>query len=346
MRSDTEGGWLQTEGILDQPLGVRYVSSFQWALARLHPISMRDNMKLKTESERMFALVSSFGALLFSSVFISAINNAMAKFQRLRRDKQRRLDAVSSYCATHGVPVKLAMQMKKYIEGGEERESHTQHLRSIKEALPTEMLRVLFHAGRTNLFTTHRLFMELREQYPSLESDCCYNAVTEMYFLTGDMVFDHAHRCSGAYIIALGTLDYRRGQRLLFRLSRTGEEIYENKVGSEPSNSWRALLEKAGSLWSTTVSGKKLEHGDWLSEAALWVTSWAHAGHLQAVSKSCLILVSPADLETCLQQHRLALEEVREYAQSFVEALNSAEEEFSDVGTYFLPAQSGPSSGE
>eukprot|EP00931_Biecheleriopsis_adriatica_P031808 TRINITY_DN18608_c0_g1_i6.p1 TRINITY_DN18608_c0_g1~~TRINITY_DN18608_c0_g1_i6.p1 ORF type:complete len:569 (-),score=96.03 TRINITY_DN18608_c0_g1_i6:44-1597(-) len=341
---DTEEGWLQAEQILGQPLGTRYVKSFQWSLARLHPIAMRDNMKLKTSAERIFSLVSSFGALLFSSVFIGAINNAMAKFQRLRRDKQRRLDAVSSYCATHGVSVRLAIQMKKYIEGHEERESHSQHHQSLKDALPTEMLQVLFHAGRTTLLTTHRLFMELREQYPSLESDCCYKALMEMHCLTGDMVFDYGHRCSGAYIIALGTLDYRLGQRLLFRRLRTGEESLDgNNLGSESSLSfWRASLGKARSLWNTTASGKKLERGEWLSEAALWVTSWRHAGHLQALSKSCLMFISAADLETCLQQHKLALEDTREYVQSFVEALNSKEEEVqSDIGTHFLPTLSG-----
>lgn len=48
--SETDG-WVHTEGLVGNDLGTIYLMSMQWSLSRLHPISLRDNMKLKLPQE-------------------------------------------------------------------------------------------------------------------------------------------------------------------------------------------------------------------------------------------------------------------------------------------------------
>ncbi|CAE7659983.1 KCNH6 [Symbiodinium sp. KB8] len=115
-----EEGWVYTEGLYGQDLGTTYLQSMQWSLSRLHPISLRDNMKLRLPQERMFSLVASFGSLLFSSIFISYVTNTMAKLARMWKERSRKLGAISDYAATHRINAALTVRLKKYIDEREE----------------------------------------------------------------------------------------------------------------------------------------------------------------------------------------------------------------------------------
>lgn len=325
---DVQDGWVVENGLSGQPLGLTYLKSFQWSLSRLHPSTMRDNMNLKTDPERMFALLASFGALLFSALFISNTTNTMAKFSRLRKEKSQKLTAIGEYCALHGIGTDLAVKLKKYIEREEERKRQAQAHETLGTILPSAMLRVLYHTSRSPILCEHTFFMGLRQDHPGTEIDICLHALKEMSYLAGDEIFETGYLSTRMYMVTIGQLIYRLEE------SRRATQR-RSSVSSGDSQEDRSLMGQLRRLVRPKTQQSKraelgngwveLERGECLSEAALWVAIWHTTGGLRALTHCQLIAVSTEDLGKCLQQDEVALAEVIIYARKFVEDLNAME---------------------
>eukprot|EP00930_Biecheleria_cincta_P067223 TRINITY_DN5366_c1_g1_i1.p1 TRINITY_DN5366_c1_g1~~TRINITY_DN5366_c1_g1_i1.p1 ORF type:complete len:770 (-),score=122.39 TRINITY_DN5366_c1_g1_i1:76-2385(-) len=314
---DTENGWVHTEGLFHLSLEDTYLKSFQWSLSRLHPSTMQDNMRLQTNAERLWALAASFGALLFSSIFISTITNTMAKLQRIRKDRNMKMEAVSSYCASHGIKAHVAVKMKKHIDREEQRRRQMQSHELLQDALPPVMLKMLFHSSRSSVLSMHDFFRRIQQKYPGTEADLCFSALSEVCYLPGDVVFDVGNLSTCMYMVCWGNLAYHIGKGNLRGTST-----------NQMASSWfLSFLDsphaQAGDEPISVRKTTPVERMDWLSEPSLWVSVWHNAGHLQAISTCNLIAISANNLAKCLQQDRAALAEVIVYARFFVQELNT-----------------------
>merc|ERR1719329_1377307 len=97
-------------------------------------------MELRTYAEKVFSLIATVNAIVFSSIFISHITNRMAEMKRMRVQKTSKLLIIRMYVQRHSISLKLAMQLKRHIVT-----SYAVKLRSKEEAelmdiLPTNLV--------------------------------------------------------------------------------------------------------------------------------------------------------------------------------------------------------------
>ncbi|CAK9091218.1 Potassium voltage-gated channel subfamily H member 2 (Ether-a-go-go-related gene potassium channel 1) (ERG-1) (Eag-related protein 1) (Ether-a-go-go-related protein 1) (MERG) (Voltage-gated potassium channel subunit Kv11.1), partial [Durusdinium trenchii] len=312
-----EEGWVHIEGLTGNDLGTVYLMSMQWSLSRLHPISLRDNMKLKLPQERMFSLLASFGSLLFSSLFISYVTNTMAKLARLWKERSLKLAAVGEYAATHGVSTTLTVRLKKYVEHEEERRRYKENLEVLNSALPPELLRILLSAARSHGLSHHTLFEQMERKFHHVYDDICYEAVSEMYLIAGDIVFEPEVMSSRMYVCDAGTFLYcmdvasfgEGSVRLEPRPSRKGSCCRREQV----------LPAAEGCNAKDTT---ELSKGAFLSEAALWSASWQHTGRFSAGTDGRVLAIRADEFGRCVQRSAAAMCDVAIYARYFIQEMN------------------------
>eukprot|EP00415_Alexandrium_ostenfeldii_P001633 UN1633 len=87
---------------------------------------------------------------------------------------------------------------------------------------------------------------------------------------------------------------------------------------------------------------KDLALGDWIAEPVLW-TRWMHRGMLVAVDDCRLCMLDAAKFQEIVAQFEHACADPREYAQDFVDSMNTAVDEVNDLpGRWFLTGNEGP----
>lgn len=316
--SETDG-WVHTEGLVGNDLGTIYLMSMQWSLSRLHPISLRDNMKLKLPQERMFSLVASFGSFLFSSIFISYITNTMAKLARLWKERSSKLSAIGEYAANHRVKTTLTVRLKKYVEREEERRRFKQNLEVLNESLSSDLLRILFSAARSHTLLHHVLFAEMRARYSHIYDDLCYEAITETYLLAGDIVFEPNAVSSCMYLCDAGKLVYCMDLRAI----QEGCPIWtETKPHHRGSCCRRGTVLPSQEPRLLTKDSTELSVGAFLSEAALWSSHWQHTGQLSAATDARVLAVKAEKFGLCVQRSTAAMCDVVIYARYFIQDMN------------------------
>ena len=83
------GGWVQEqEGFRDENWFTQYIRSFEWAISRLPPSHLPENMLLKTREERFLAIFGTSSTMLFGAIFTSFLTNDMSDIRRVRRQNK------------------------------------------------------------------------------------------------------------------------------------------------------------------------------------------------------------------------------------------------------------------
>eukprot|EP00435_Cladocopium_sp_Y103_P054351 s2010_g17.t1 len=317
--SSESDGWVHTEGLAGNDLGTIYLMSMQWSLSRLHPISLRDNMKLKLPQERMFSLVASFGSLLFSSIFISYVTNTMAKLARLWKERSLKLSAIGEYAANHRVKTTLTVRLKKYVEREEERRRFKENLEVLNQSLSSDLLRILFSAARSHTLLRHVLFAEMKARYSHIYDDLCYEAIAETYLLAGDIVFEPNAVSSRMYLCDAGKLVYCMDLRAI----QEGCPIWtETKPRHRGSCCRRGTVLPSQEPHLLTKDSTELSVGAFLSEAALWSSHWQHTGQLSAATDARVLAVKAEEFGLCVQRSKAAMCDVVIYARYFIQDMN------------------------
>lgn len=316
-----EEGWVYTEGLYGQDLGTTYLQSMQWSLSRLHPISLRDNMKLRLPQERMFSLVASFGSLLFSSIFISYVTNTMAKLARMWKERSRKLGAISDYAATHRINAALTVRLKKYIEREEERVKWKASLQVLEAALPEELLRVLYHTARTPTLVQHDLFSKIKISSSHAMEDLCYEAVHEQHILAGDAIFEVGAVASSMYMCESGKLRYSMDVEIAGGRDSIHKETVRERLCCCRSSRNRNQVTPHDGLNKNRDSSLELSSGSWISEHALW-TSWQHTGRLSGTTDSQILAIKSEDFGRVVQQDLPTFCDVVIYARYFIHEMN------------------------
>lgn len=323
---NVEGGWVTEEGLQTLPLGRQYTRSLEWALSRLPPSALRLNVELKTAAERWLGIFGTCMALICSSIFVSFVTNTMANVARERMRTTKILQSVRKYCSTHCISYSYTMQMKRYVEREHRRNELRGHMPMLQN-LPEGMVRELFQEARALTLHSHAFFKEVGLADPSMELNLCSQAVTELYLLAGDIIFDITSKTEGMYMMANGVSIYfnwssdqqpmtrRRSQRR----STTGS-LFKGLMGTSVASMPSTPRDRSAKHVAQTV----LEAGEYVAEPALWVKAWRHQGQLQAVVEARALLVGTEDLFKVLQGYANTLANAVVYARCFVQELNKS----------------------
>ncbi len=204
---DTQGGWAREEALHEEVLARQYTRSIEWALGRLPPSSLKFTIELSTPAERWLGILGTTMALLIGSIFVSILTNTMAEVARERNRTTKILQSVRRYCSTYSISYGYTRQMKRYVEREHRRNEIQSHM-SLLQTLPEGMVRELFQEARSNTLHSHVFFKELGLSDPSMEMNLCSQAVSELYYLAGDVIFDTSSKTQGMYLIAAGNSIY------------------------------------------------------------------------------------------------------------------------------------------
>ncbi len=204
---DTEAGWVREEGLQTFGLNKQVARSLEWALAKLPPSSLKITVELKTPGERWLGIFATCVSLVCGSVFISFVTNAMASLTRSTLHLRQILQAVQKYCSLYGIPHSYSRQIKRYTQRDHQRLELGRHIQLLHE-LPGGMLAELFQYARSQTLQQHPFFREVGKCNYLMEVDLCSLAVSEIYHLPGDTIFDVNHKTQGMYLMAHGLALY------------------------------------------------------------------------------------------------------------------------------------------
>jgi len=258
------------------------------------------------------------------SVFISFVTNTMASVTRKTLHVRQILQAVQKYCSLNGIPPSYSRQVKSYIERQQQRVEVRRHVQLLHE-LPNGMLTELFQYARSQTLQQHPFFKEVGDCNYLMEVDLCSLAVSEIYHLRSDTIFDMKYKTQGMYIMAHGRAVYSSSSLQL--MPKTGTR------NSEPDGSQSRMLSilssvlpmlKGNAEKNSMAQTTALRSGEHIGEPALWVRSWRYQGRLVASVESRCLLVSAEDLFKVLQEHSDILFQSITYARLFIREFNKA----------------------
>ena len=82
-------GWVHEEqGFEGETWLQQYIRSFEWAISRLPPSHLPENMQLKTRAERFLAMFGTASMMLFGAIITSIVTNDMSDIRRVRRENK------------------------------------------------------------------------------------------------------------------------------------------------------------------------------------------------------------------------------------------------------------------
>eukprot|EP00913_Durusdinium_trenchii_P020109 g18897.t1 len=241
--------------------------------------------ELETAAERWLGIFATAATLMSSSLFVSFITNRMAEINRQRVQMRDILQSVRRYCGTHGISYAYTMQIKRYVQREHTRnelQSHMPLLQNLPEG------------------------MDIGLQDLSMELNLCSQAVSELYLLAGDTIFNTANKIQGMYLLGAGL----------------GIYFYPRPFQSPPKvpEAARPRTVSAQSIADLTM----LEAGEYIAEPALWVSGWRYQGHLQAVLESKALLVSTEQFYFVVRDYANVMANTVVYARCFVKELNNS----------------------
>ena len=320
---DTEEGWVQEEELHTMPLSRQYTRSLEWALSKLPPSSLRLTVDLKTPGERWLGILGTCLALVCGSLFVSFVTNTMAGVARTSIRTKQVLRSVQKYCGLYGIPYAYSMQIRRYVEREHRRKELANHMNLLND-LPDGMVRELFQEARSQTLHHHAFFREVGLSNNSMEVDLCSQAVSELYVLASDVIFETNMKTQGMYLNADGIIIYFYNLSLPEKKQQPQPKAEKPKARTKTNSMtgiFPGFLAKPRNDFS--MAQTMIEIGEYVAEPALWVKSWRYQGQLQAVVESRMLLVIPEELFSVLRHYTEAMSSAIVYARCFLKELNS-----------------------
>ena len=224
------------------------------------------------------------------------------------------LRSAQKYCRLHGIPYSYSIQIKRYIQRERRRFELESHMQLLSE-LPDGILRELFQEARSQTLYYHAFFQDVGKNH-SMGIDLC-SAISEIYHVAGDVVFDVMKRSQGMYMVSDG-LGIYQSHFVPAPMPRRGTGA---SLKARINQILPAFLQNDTSTEAETMP-LTLPLGEHIAEPALWVKSWRHQGKFRALIDSRLLLVSAEDLFSVLQEHCEELVSAVVYARIFLRELN------------------------
>ncbi|CAE7701544.1 unnamed protein product, partial [Symbiodinium microadriaticum] len=315
---DRPSGWVRDQDLESVPQSVQYRIAAEWALSRLPPSRIPDNMLLNTLEERGVAVLVT---TLFASMFTSIVTNDMSDIRRARAAQRKSHDQLSKYLATYPVPWDLEKELQAYLHRNQSLVQPPQK-REMAFLLPAFLYRELCREALSPVIAKHDFFSGLRGRYPSFHMDLCVECLSEWHLASEEFLFSNGPLCHHMMFVASGEVAYRK---------------LSSEFASSPLSARNEVLQQIKGLSvvptaaSATIVEEKLGFGDWMCEQCLW-TKWHFLGTAVSTQGATVICLADETLMKYADLHKEVMAELLVYCRIFVEVLNGvADDDLSDL---------------
>ncbi|CAE7678887.1 unnamed protein product [Symbiodinium sp. CCMP2456] len=315
---DRPGGWVRHEGLESSPQSVQYRMAAEWALSRLPPSRLSDNMLLKTQEERGVAFLITTLAVVFASIFTSIVTNDISDIRRAHKAQRKSHVQLSNYLAAFPVPWDLEKELQAYLHRNQSLVQLPQK-QEMASLLPAFLYRELCREALSPVIAKHDFFSGLQSRYASFHMNLCVECLREWHLATEEILFSNGPRCQSMMFVASGEVAYRK---------------LPPEFATSPVSARNELLQHnfvVPTAASATIVEEKLGFGDWMCEQCLW-TEWHFLGRAVSTQGATVLCLADETLMRYAGLHKEVMAELLIYCRILVEVLNGvADDDFTDL---------------
>lgn len=302
-----------------------YSSALHWALTQFTPASI--SIQPRNVYERIFNIFTVCIALVVFSVCFGGVTGALLDLRNLYSEKSKQLSVLRKYLSSTGVSREIAVKVQDYCsykfdaEVTSVTDKNVKLLELLSGALRAELHKAIYQPRMSG----HPLFVIIEKCAPLTMQALCDNAAKPVVLAPTDLLFQPGQRANMMFFIFKGAMEYE--------IQR--EAMSEDEDEYDDSEDDGSNFDTAGSS-SDAESGtvmeilQPVEKGDWVAEPVLW-TKWMYMGALHSMEFSELVALETHAFREVVQNQTSALREACIYAKSFVNALNSKEDNNHDL---------------
>ncbi|CAE7249856.1 unnamed protein product [Symbiodinium sp. CCMP2456] len=312
------GRWVYSRGMEEDSWDYQYRISLEWAMARLPPSRMTENMQLESSTEKMVSLMGTGLTMLFGSIFTSIVTNDISDIRRQRRQQREAEYQVSDYLGMNPVSWDLQVQLSEYLQRNRTRIQRPSK-KEMRAVLPQFLYRELCREALGPIFADHRFLENLLRKHSALQYELCANCLEEVRMVPEETIFHPGPICDNMLFLASGHILYWRQSDGV----GTSEQLLS--VQKREKNFKAVVPAGAQSMV------QELTAGDWMCEPCLW-TTWVYVGKAVAGLDTSLVGLCHSNLFGAVSLHKSAVSELVMYARRFVSELNDVcDDDLTDV---------------
>lgn len=296
--NDDSDNWIEKQGIQDRSLFYRYAASYQWSMSNFGLGSVR--IFPENSGERFFAIVVLVTGMFMFSLMTASVTSSMVRLQNMNAENATQFWLLRRYLRQNRVPNALAFRLLRFLEYkvGSKTDLIDETRLSLLNNLSESLRRELkCSVNFGSLFHGHPVFVRGFEISEVVMHSLADEVLQFKHIAEGDGLFTKGYVATHMYWACSGT------------------QVY-NKKGNDPV---------------------EVLCGDWLCEAALWV-SWACRGDVIAVNDATYITVNSQQFAEVMQANEVIGALMSGYGEIFCTWLN--EEPFEEL-TDYLPYNKG-----
>jgi len=236
-------------------------------------------------------------AFIVSIYVQSTLTTSMTRIQIIASKTSSQMSILRRYLVDHSISRELAVRITRNAQHrvAEDKKNITEDNIELLEKVSQPLLVMLRYEISFPYLEVHPLFEQLHNGCASTIRSLCHAGVTTHPVANRDILFV-AHEIPQTYrmyFLLDGQLQYRQ---------RDTDEIYVNPPA-------------------------------WFCEAALWLKNWNPVGTAKAVEHCHMLQVDPDQFQKIVVAHHGGSEKPMQYAQAFVDILNSTpQHQMTDVG--------------
>jgi len=317
-------GWVREIGLHEDPNWInQYLRSFEWAVSRLPPSHLPENMKLRTRFERYLAIYATGFMLLFGAGFTSIVTNDVSDIRRAARSQKEAQFQVTDFFDNFSVPVELKDEVTEYLRRSVAK-VHQPSKQDIKAFLPEYLFGELCREAFSPIVKHHKLFHTINYKYSGFQYDLCTRCLQDWDVVPGEILFSAGPLCEHMLFVSHGSIRYRK--------LTDAADVEETDISEGPPTLRKNLSVIPGKNTFNVGNIELLDVGDWICELCLW-TAWTYCGKSVAGAKGATLLcLKPERLLEIVAGHKDAAVEMAIYAHAAVQEVNMLpDEELSDT---------------
>lgn len=312
----------EAESEKNASMSYAYSTSLHWSLTQFTPASME--VVPQNAYERFFnVVVIILGFVVFSS-FVSSITGAMTHIRHINAQKTAQDSQLRLFFSENRISHELASQVLRYL-----RRHAMAKGRRLKEAdvpalhlLPERLQKMLREEMFSPIFMKHPLLELLSEIDGEAFHNMCVRASGETSLMPGQELYGPSMQVNRMVFVLQGKLEYHCAEDLkrAFR-PMPSSDLVKMQTSERSMVENRVALAHAGHDETIFL---EVTAGEWVCEAALWVSKARLNGPLVAFSGGCeLATISAREFRDCMMMSSTCRRFLVQYAAHFVEEFNN-----------------------
>mmetsp|Transcript_42023 Transcript_42023/g.98598 ORF Transcript_42023/g.98598 Transcript_42023/m.98598 type:complete len:803 (-) Transcript_42023:34-2442(-) len=293
-----DGGWLA--GRQSDDWFRNYIMAMEWSIANFTPGA--SSTRTEATVEMAFHVIVLFFALVVFSVFVSSTTTLIASLVKMQSGRQQKMLRLKRFMNQHHIPAKLRDRVLRYaLRALETSRDIVRHQEVELLALLSEPLRQEVGCfSQMTVLKKHGFMHKLFRGHAALKVKICVDAVAEVWFSKGDLIFITGEAREKMSCVVSGKLVYRKNPK-----HRTVEDMQSEKSNPTP--------------WSRV----SLHEDEWFCEPAIWILHWYCKGDMSAGDDCHTLDLSGHALQKVIAAYPIASQFVVRYATAFLHDLNS-----------------------